>query len=309
MVQDGVRRLLLVSKENVWHYLPMTWGAESVDTPKVSRTEPKVDEIGPWSEIKLEIIQKYAAAYSRVVSSQSAIRSYAYIDAFAGLGYHRTKKTKLTVKGSPRLALEVEPPFSQYHFIDLDSARVVSLRELERLRPGRVKTWNGDCNQILLNDVFPSIQYKNYSRALCLLDPYGLHLSWSVLKAAGDSKAIEIFLNFPVMDINMNVLKRERSKVSGEQEGRMTAFWGDDGWRQVAYRAEPGLFGDMEEKEDNERLVSAFCKRLKSHAGFEYVSAPLAMRNSTNATLYYLLFASPKAVASNIVNDIFAKYR
>ena len=47
--------------------------------------EPKYDEIGYWSEIKLDIIKDYAAAYSRILSSQKKPNFYhIYIDAFAG---------------------------------------------------------------------------------------------------------------------------------------------------------------------------------------------------------------------------------
>ena len=34
--------------------------------------EPKYDEIGYWSEIKLDIIREYAATYTRILSSQSS---------------------------------------------------------------------------------------------------------------------------------------------------------------------------------------------------------------------------------------------
>jgi hypothetical protein len=37
---------------------------------------------------------------------------------------------------------------------------------------------------------------------------------WDVVHAAGQSRAIEIFLNFPVMDMNMNVLWGNPEKVS-----------------------------------------------------------------------------------------------
>jgi hypothetical protein len=47
--------------------------------------EKLVDEIGPWSEIKLEVIRKYAKAYSTILSSQKSFY-HVYIDAFAGLG-------------------------------------------------------------------------------------------------------------------------------------------------------------------------------------------------------------------------------
>jgi hypothetical protein len=35
----------------------------------------------------------------------------------------------------------------------------------------------------------------------------------------------------------------------------------------------------------------------------------MPMRNTKGAIVYYLFFASPKAVAANIVEDIFEKYR
>src|SRR4030042_438762 len=69
-----------------------------------------------------------------------------------------------------------------------------------------VHVHEGDGNDILLKDVFPKVLYKDYRRGLCLLDPYGLDLKWEVVKTAGQMKSIDIFLNFPVADINRNVL-------------------------------------------------------------------------------------------------------
>jgi three-Cys-motif partner protein len=54
--------------------------------------------------------------------------------------------------------------------------------------------------------VFPPIRFENFNRALCLLDPYGLHLDWQVMLQAGKSRAVDMFLNFPVMDMNRNAI-------------------------------------------------------------------------------------------------------
>jgi three-Cys-motif partner protein len=52
------------------------------------------DEIGDWSELKLEILKKYATAYSTILSAQTkASFSHVYIDAFAGAGQHVSKTT------------------------------------------------------------------------------------------------------------------------------------------------------------------------------------------------------------------------
>jgi len=49
----------------------------------------KYDEIGYWSEVKLDIIKDYVAAYTTVMAGQKKARfQYIYIDAFAGAGQH-----------------------------------------------------------------------------------------------------------------------------------------------------------------------------------------------------------------------------
>jgi len=67
-----------------------------------------------------------------------------------------------------------------------------------------------------------------------LLDPYGLDLTWNVIVAAGHLRTIDLFLNFPVADINRNVLWREPEGVDQADIARMNRFWGDDSWRQIA---------------------------------------------------------------------------
>lgn len=89
----------------------------------------------------------------------------------------------------------------------------------------------------------------------------------------------------------------------------MNSFWGDESWKEVAYQPQPNLFGYVDEKISNEQLAEAFRYRLVNVAGFKYVPKPVPMRNSKNAIVYYLFFASQKPVAKEIVNYIFNKYR
>ena len=101
----------------------------------------------------------------------------------------------------------------------------------------------------------------------------------------------------------------DRSKVRADQERRMTAFWGDESWRDIAYRREPGLFSQVESKATNEALAEGFRRRLRDVAGFEFVPEPIPMRNGTGAVVYYLFFASPNRTGAKIVKDVFDKYR
>lgn len=270
------------------------------------------DEIGIWSEVKLAIVREYAAAYSKIMEASRRDRlhrmKWLYIDAYAGPGYHLSKTTGETVKGSPLIALNTDPPFHEYHFIDTEPARAKQLRELAGDRQD-VYTYSEDCNTVLLRDVFPRAQYGDYRRAICLLDPYNINLTWDVIEAAGQSKSIEIFVNFMIMDINRNALRRNPDKSVKTKVDQMTRLWGDDTWLDAGYDRVPTLFDEeIPVKVTNERFAEAFRQRLITKAGFKHVPKPMPMKTKSNAVIYYLYFASQNDAALNIVTDIFRKY-
>jgi three-Cys-motif partner protein len=265
----------------------------------------KIDEIGYWSEVKLAILAQYAKLYSQIVQS-NRLHSV-YIDGFAGAGHHKAKGSERIIEGSPTRALNVNPSFEEYHFVDMNPSRAGALKDLGIGRKN-VHVYEGDCNAILIENVFPLVRWENYQRALCILDPYGLHLDWQVIKKAADSRAIEIFLNFPVMDMQMNVFWANPDRVTEENRNRMTRFWGDETWRAAAYSPVRGLFGEMPEKNSIDTITSAFQARLKQTAGFEYVPNPLPMRNTKGAVVYYLFFAAHNRTANKIVKHIFERY-
>ncbi|HEV2498379.1 MAG TPA: three-Cys-motif partner protein TcmP [Terriglobia bacterium] len=269
----------------------------------------KLDEVGIWSEIKLEIIRAYASEYSKIMSKQPKIRRHIYIDAFAGAGIVLSRESGNYVPGSPLNALLVQPPFTEFHFIDADKNRVEQLTSLVEGQ-SNVFTHSGGCNIILPKDVFPRARFEDYARALCLIDPYNIDLGWSVVYQAGQMGSIEIFLNFMVMDMNMNVLRKNPEKANSAQVERMNRFWGVNSWRELMYDSSGNLFGEDEKVyRGNEVLAEGYRRRLLDVAGFKYVPKPLPMRNTRGATVYYLFFASPNKTGNKIVEYIFEKYR
>lgn len=266
------------------------------------------DRIGNWSEIKLEIVRKYADAYSTILSAQTKTSFFhVYIDAFAGAGQHISRATDEIVPGSPLNAINVRPPFREYHFIEIAPEKIENLKGLIGPRKD-VFIHEGDCNSVLVSKIFPSVQYAQYRRGLCLLDPYGLHLDWEVLSVAGHMKSLDVFLNFPVQDMNRNVFWHNPEGIDEDDIRRMNRFWGDESWRNVVYETKRNLFGWLE-KEPNEVIVEAFRQRLKSVAQFDHVPEPLPMKNSKGAIVYYLFFASKYETAAKIARQIFEKYR
>ena len=272
----------------------------------------RFDEIGYWSEVKLEIVRDYAREYSKILSAQTnPYLHHVYIDGFSGPGVHLAKSTGGFVLGSPLNALNVDPPFREFFLIDLDGDKIDHLHSIVGDRP-HVHLYKGDCNVILLNEVFPKVQWDQYRRGLLLLDPYGLHLNWQVIATAGAMGTMDLFLNFPTMDMNRNALWRNPEKVNPDDVSRMTSFGGDESWKNVVYQEDDQLrlFGSPDfKKVPNYGVADAFRDRLRAVAGFKYVREPLAMRNSKGAVVYYLFFASQKNVADKIIQYIFNKYQ
>lgn len=63
----------------------------------------KLDTIGFWSEVKLDILREYAQAYSRILTKKGLY--HVYVDAFAGPGKHISERTGRLIAGSPQIPI------------------------------------------------------------------------------------------------------------------------------------------------------------------------------------------------------------
>jgi three-Cys-motif partner protein len=274
----------------------------------------KLDKIGIWSEIKLDIIKEYANAFTKIMKSQEWCKGYVYIDAFAGPGVHISRRTGEFILGSPLNALEIDNPFTEYHYIDIDKEKAETLNRLTGDKTN-VTIYQEDCNEILTEKILPSLSHESKKRALCILDPYGLHLNWETILTAAQQRTIEIFLNVPLMDMNRNVLHNDLFKADPDQIERMNRFCGTEEWQEILYKEDKqmNLFGDtyrIKIVNSNIKLGEWFKKeRLQKAAGFQFVPEPVLMRNSKGGPLFFLFFATYNETANKIVNDIFKKYR
>ena len=101
--------------------------------------------VGVWTQEKLNRLAKYLTAYMNIFKSNVRARYFSthYVDAFAGTG-HRTPNHQVAEQslfddaealefqqGSPVIALETEPAFDHYVFIDMKTDYI---RELEILK-------------------------------------------------------------------------------------------------------------------------------------------------------------------------------
>jgi hypothetical protein len=67
-----------------------------------------LDQLGEWSSIKHEIVNKYASAYARIMASQRFIERFVYVDGFAGSGVALDGATGDFVPGSGLRAIDID---------------------------------------------------------------------------------------------------------------------------------------------------------------------------------------------------------
>lgn len=283
------------------------------------------DIIGKWSEDKLDLLAKYLKAYSDIMNKQKTpnnktgrawLRAYYYIDAFAGSIIPRSKEDEQRyIEGSPLRALQTEPRFDGYWFIDLSPQRIDRVQRLREEFPNcTIEIRQGNCNNVLRNDIIPRLSYSSKQRAFVFLDPYGLQVDWDTVKELANIRTCDLFINFSVMGVT-RLLPRDRSP-NPEVVERLSQVMGSADWLDRIYREPVGiqldLFGNQEESSrirdtiPAEWLASLYTEQLRSL--FPHVSRPILMRNSTNSALYALCMASHNPTAINITNDLFKRY-
>jgi three-Cys-motif partner protein len=100
-------------------------------------------------------------------------------------------------KGSVRRALEVEPPFDHYVFVEKDAGKCKELESLAEEFPDRnVRIVNDDANDALLR--WCKAMDTKRDRAVVFLDPFGASVEWKVIEALADTQGWTCGSCFPL---------------------------------------------------------------------------------------------------------------
>jgi len=203
---------------------------------------------GPWTEEKLTILRKYLTAYRQIFYKNEKARYYTtvYIDAFAGTGYRTLaqpahakplpfaetdEEDRQYRQGSAAIALGIQPPFHKYVFVEQNPEFAQELRRLKAQHPNnRITILTGDANAIL-----PQwLRKQNWRthRAVLFLDPYGTEVRWSLLEEIAATKAIDLWLLFPLSILRM--LPQKHGPIAPLAR-RLTALFGTDEWQKTFY--------------------------------------------------------------------------
>jgi three-Cys-motif partner protein len=272
-------------------------------------SKQREDTIGRWSLEKLELLRKYLASYLAILGKQPWCEGYEYIDAFAGSGRPKTRDAQRYVDGSPRVALSLQPAFTQYHFIEQSYWRVKKLTQLIPEFPDRnITIYHGDSNSIIKEKILPQLPWDSRKRAFAFVDPFGMQMDWQTMERLAEIRTVEIILNFPAMAINRSVRRSHPERLSEARKQRLDRFWGAREWMVDLFEEDQTLFGPEKVKRKMTGKESGHVFKGRLEEIFPHCTNPILIANSKGAPLYCLMFAGHNATGKRIAEDIFASH-
>jgi three-Cys-motif partner protein len=284
---------------------------------------------GPWTEVKLDAVQYYLECYAKALTR--AGMDIWYIDAFAGTGDREASREvggifdgrpietiTETLDGSARRALQVEPPFQHFVFIENDPERCDALEALRLQTDRDVQVIRAEANATLLkmvNGAPWSARDRSRSRGVVFLDPYALEVDWATLVALARTHVLDVWYLFPLESV-LRQLARRISGV-GVKAPRLDRML-SPAWRELyqlptAAPVERLDIFDTRQPEELQRAASAkqveewFRGRLADI--FSYVPEPVPLLRSTNRQMFslFLCVANPSNAATDLA-DNFMRY-
>lgn len=275
---------------------------------------------GSWTKDKLGVLAEYLSAYTTALKDQPFKKGY--IDAFAGTGYRAASRDRdglaggelpfpdlaerdpqELLEGSAALALRTRPPFDHYLFIERNPARGAQLEKLKARFPElarNIKIQVGDANVEIRK--LCTLDWRRH-RAVLFLDPYGMQVEWATIEGIAATKAIDLWVLFP-LGMGVNRLLKKSGEIPQAWRARLDVLLGTERWYEEFYefQSSPTLFDEGAERvvrASTEVIGRYFNERLRSlFAGV--ADEPRVLRNSKRSPLYLLCFAVGNAKAAPV---------
>jgi three-Cys-motif partner protein len=248
-----------------------------------------------WTLDKLDFLEAYMPAF---LTACNKAQNTCYVDGFAGPGINKDEITGVIRNGSPLIALNAvgKPPketkFSTLHFIESVPSVLTSLRQHVEAHPeqSRVHIHEADFNKVL-----PSILngIHRLTPTLFLLDPDDMSLEWQSVKLIGARERADIFMLVSASGVSRNV-------NNPAVHSRITKFFGSEIWRTVKDQLEGG---DMPGISGFSAFLELYAEQLRT-LGFTTADQQIIARNSKNAAMHGLVFASKHSAGINIGNNV-----
>ena len=249
---------------------------------------------GPWTEEKLNILEKYLDAYTTALKQQPF--KLMYIDAFAGTGPRKPSRADADVRnfvqGSVERAIRIDDkPFDKLIFVEKDRNRCENLKSLRQTHSHRtIDVINSDANLFLRK---LSEDWQEW-RGVLFLDPFATEVEWSTIKTISRFNALDTWILFPTSAIARILPNSRRPEdIATKLAKRLTTVFGDENWRNL-YQESPqtNLFknSNVEREPGVEGLISIYKKNLSNLFGNRFLNKSRTLKNSKNSALFEFIF-------------------
>ncbi len=258
---------------------------------------------GLWTRKKIEILKEYLAIYSKALKNITYFDLY-YADAFAGTGSHIQKLISnqesflplVSMEGSVRAALGVEPGFKYYHFNDLNPDHVRALKRICAENPGKRSSVHQQDGNEFVRDFCSNLRKQD--RAVLFIDPFNTEFEWETFKAVSVTKKVDMWLLFPISVI-LRMTPKNGQQIRPEWREKINKMLGTTDWEDALYL--PKDLPPMDDLFDQPKDVDPLTERInpdelsnwvhgRLEEIFEYVAKPVLLTNK-NRPLFLLFFA------------------
>jgi three-Cys-motif partner protein len=256
-----------------------------------SSPEPNTDLaiqcVGEWAKDKHDYLRRYIDATRGVRAKFLPPKGHggaAFVDLFAGPGRCclRGKRPEL-IDGSPLIALgHTEAPFTKVIVSDLDHENVEALRARTAQYLDRAVILEGDCHQ-LIDQIVAKI--PPYGFNIALIDPFNAgQLRFETISKLASLKRMDLIINWPTGDLKRNY---------AHNQDEMNEILGTDDER-----------ASVESPEDVVAKIETLREQLATFGYQNDQIRSMPVKNSKNAVLYHLVFASKDPKGNQIWKSI-----
>ena len=264
---------------------------------------------GPWTQITLDALEDYLAAFTK--ASQTA-NGTVYLDLFAGAFSNDDRLTGAPIMGSPYRALSVDPPFSKVFGFELQvkTARQLESKLQEAFRGRDIVITPGDSNVTAPVMLGRMDAYWRRKPTFAMIDQFMAEVHWSTLEAMARHRLrsppnrlirkVELWLYFGYSFIPRAL----GSTKPGEAEAaalRVDRMFGNPKWRSIKEARERKEITGRNLKAE---LVNLMRWRLENDLGYA-VTIPLEFVNERGGSLYTVIFATDHPVGEKIMRHVF----
>ena len=226
---------------------------------------------GIWIRQKYYYLKRYLDIFSKGMKNRWK-ENLTYIDLFTGPGRCLIEATNKEEDGSPLIALQYD--FKKYIFVEESEELIEALKTRCKNSPkfSKIEFLEGDCNSVV-DKIIPQVDPVGLN--LVFIDPTGIDIHYKTIERIVKEKRADLLINVQFgMDITRNFLAYKKKG----NNSKLGLFLGGN--------------VDWDKLKNPQDAVKLYKERIKE-LGYQTAEfKDITIKNTLNAPMYFLLFAS-----------------